>query len=178
MTTPDAISFLDKTLRYKADRADKNDGLPQDVYLFVSRSTPLVCVDLWVQDKQGVLLSWRNDAIYGQGWHVPGGIVRYKETFEHRLQKTAENELGCPVTFDPKPMTIEELIVQDRENCGHIIAFLYRCFIPKDYAPDNHGKTACDAGYLQWHKTCPKNLLNVQNYYRGFFAAGDLGSLN
>ncbi len=54
---------------------DATGGLREDVFLLVSRLLPLVNVDLLVQGQvRGTLLTWRDDAFYGPGWHVPGGI--------------------------------------------------------------------------------------------------------
>jgi colanic acid biosynthesis protein WcaH len=56
-------------------------GLPEPVFLLISRLTPLLGVDLLIQDALGhTLLTWRHDAHYGPGWHVPGGILRYKKS--------------------------------------------------------------------------------------------------
>ena len=42
--------------------------LPFDLFLLVSRLVPLFTVDLWVQDQERrVLLTWRDDAYFGQG---------------------------------------------------------------------------------------------------------------
>ena len=60
---------------------DPNGGLPEELFLFVSRLVPMVNVDLFISDDQGrVLLTWRDDEIFGAGWHIPGGMIRYKET--------------------------------------------------------------------------------------------------
>src|SRR3954451_13793393 len=63
------------------------DGLPEEFFLFLSRYTPIVNVDLLIQeaigeDRRRTLLTWRDDETYGAGWHVPGGIIRYKESAE------------------------------------------------------------------------------------------------
>ena len=43
-----------------------HEGLPPDVFRFVSRITPLINVDLLVQDDQGrTLLTWRDDEWFG-----------------------------------------------------------------------------------------------------------------
>ena len=53
---------------------DPHRGLPEELFLFVSRITPLVNVDLLIQDDRGhTLLTWRDDEFHGAGWHVPGG---------------------------------------------------------------------------------------------------------
>src|ERR1700756_3053304 len=76
------------------------EGLPEPVFLLVSRLTPLVSVDLLIKDELGrTLLTWRDDESYGPGWHVPGGIVRYQENAAHRIHEVARMELGARVEF-------------------------------------------------------------------------------
>lgn len=45
----------------------------------------MVNVDLLIKNVSSneTLLTWREDEYYGPGWHVPGGIVRFKETIVH-----------------------------------------------------------------------------------------------
>ena len=58
----------------EAGQDDPRRGLPDDVFLFVSRIVPLVNVDLLIQDDRSrTLLTWRDDEFFGPGWHVPGG---------------------------------------------------------------------------------------------------------
>src|SRR5436305_7642155 len=84
-------------------------GLPEEFFLFLSRYTPLINVDLLIQDdRRRTLLTWRQDERYGAGWHVPGGIIRYKETAEARIRATAQRELGAEVEWDPDPIAIEQ----------------------------------------------------------------------
>ena len=76
------------------------EGLPIDVFYFVSQLTPLINVDLLIKNKKGqVLLTWRDDRFYGPAWHIPGGIIRFKEKIEHRIEQVAQLELGASVNF-------------------------------------------------------------------------------
>ena len=52
--------------------------------------TPLVNVDLLIKDSGRTLLTWRDDEFYGPGWHIPGGILGFKERALDRLAKVAE----------------------------------------------------------------------------------------
>lgn len=129
----------------------------------------MVNVDLLIRDEKGrTLLSWRDDEYCAKGWHIPGGIIRYMETFEQRIQKTAERELGIGVSFDPAPLSIEEIILPELKNRGHFISFLYKCFVPKNYTLNNNGKSPDAPGYLMWHDECPGNLIKVHERYRKF----------
>lgn len=161
MDLDEAIAALDRAV------PDPKRGLPDEVFYFVSRTTPLVNVDLLIQDERGrTLLAWRDDALAGTGWHVPGGIVRFKETFETRLRKVAETEIGAPVAFDPAPIALHQLIQQGREVRGHFISLLFRCSLPATFVPQNAGRGPRDPGYLQWHERCPDDLLRCQEIYR------------
>ena len=161
MNIYDAIVFLDSQV------PNPTAGLPEELFLFASRITPLVNVDLLVQDECGrTLLSWRDDALGYLGWHIPGGIIRFKETLEQRIQQVAEHELGTRVAFDPAPIAMHEIIHPTRHTRGHFLSLLYRCRVPADYVPCNTGRGAADAGYLMWHEKCPQNLLGVHEVYR------------
>lgn len=90
---------------------DPTNGLPEEVFLYASQITPLVNVDLFIKDEaKGVLLTWRDDDYYDAGWHVPGGIIRYKETFSDRIKAVARQELGASVTHEPAPIEINQVI--------------------------------------------------------------------
>ena len=79
------------------------DGLPEDVFRLVSQLTPLVNVELLINDKnKGTLLTWRHDEFYGPDWHLPGGIIRFKEFAATRIEKVAMSELGASVSFENK----------------------------------------------------------------------------
>ena len=163
MTLPEAIRLLDQFA------GDPNQGLPEDLFLFISRITPLVNVDLLIQGPQHrTLLTWRSDEHHGAGWHVPGGIIRYKETAHQRIHEVARQELGASVEFDPAPLAVMESIVADR-NRGHMIALLYRCRLTSD--PDPHLETASDPpapGSWRWHTVSPPDLLPAHRMYRPF----------
>lgn len=162
MDVKNNIDFLESYV------GDPSLGLPEDIFLFVSRLVPMVNVDLLIKDEDGrTLLSWRDDAICGKGWHVPGGIVRHKETFHQRILKVAETEIGATVKFDAEPIAINQ-VFGDHATRGHFISLLYRCFLSRSFAPKNEGLALTDVGYLMWHNKCPGNLITLQDIYRSY----------
>ena len=161
MNIHEAIAAIDMTV------TDARKGLPEEVFLLASRLAPMVNVDLLVKDSGRTLLSWRDDEFSGTGWHVPGGIVRYKETFEERIIKTAEIELGSKVTFEPVPIAVEQFFCGHISR-GHFISFLFRCKLPGLYLPENKDLKETDAGYLKWHAKCPENMINIHEAYRKY----------
>ncbi len=167
MTLEEAIDFLNSRVPTPAQ------GLPEEVFLFASGITPMVNVDLLVRDDRGrTLLAWRSDRYSGTGWHVPGGIVRFKETLEYRVQRVAESELGACVIFEPHPVAINQLIHPDRNVRGHFLSILYRCRLPDGFQISNAGRGPTDPGYLQWHVECPENMVHCHEIYRSLIGCG------
>lgn len=163
MDIADAIAVLDKQV------PNPLEGLPDEVFFYISKTTPLVNVDLLIKDENGrTLLSWRDDQYAGKGWHVPGGIVRFKETLETRVKKVAETEIGAEVKFDKVPMALNQLIHPDRDIRSHFISILYKCFLPGTFIPENKGLSHKDLGYLVWHDSCPGNLIKYHEIYRRY----------
>jgi ADP-ribose pyrophosphatase YjhB (NUDIX family) len=159
----DAISVLVKRV------PDPSRGLPEEIFYYISRTTPLINVDLLIKDEKGrTLLSWRDDAYAGKGWHVPGGIVRFKESLETRIRRVAEGEIGTSMTFDPRPMAINQIIHPSRGIRSHFISLLFKCFLPGGFTPENKGLCPSQRGFLQWHSGCPENLIRVHEIYRSY----------
>lgn len=152
---------------------DPQDGLSQEVFNFVSSITALVNVDLLIyNNKKHILLAWRDDLACEPGWHIPGGIIRFKERLEERLQKVAEGELGTRVKYDPIPIAVNEIFAP-QDARGHFISFLYQCNLPEsfnsiiDFDPYEHG---LKLGMLRWHRSCPDNLIQGQlEVYHKYF---------
>ena len=163
MTLPEAVRLLDDLA------GDPTTGLPEELFLFVSRLTPLVNVDLLIQDDaHRTLLTWRSDQYYGSGWHVPGGVVRYKETAHQRIREVARKELGATVDFEPTPLTVTESFARER-NRGHFISLLYRCRLTSPLDPRLQAATdPPQPGSWRWHSGPPPDLLEVHNMYQTF----------
>jgi ADP-ribose pyrophosphatase YjhB (NUDIX family) len=145
-------------------------GLPEDVFLFVSRIMPLINVDLLIQDElRRTLLSWRDDEFFGAGWHVPGGIIRFQETAAERVRACAREEVGADVSSEPAPLFVLESIGAQHTR-GHGVSLLFRCTLlsPPDPAREA-GPGTPSAGTWRWHDTPPADLLDVQSQYARFF---------
>ncbi len=163
MNITDAIAVISK------EAANPQVGLPEEIFYFISRMTPMVNVDLLIKDEKGrTLLSWRDDKYSGKGWHIPGGIIRFKETLETRIKKVVESEIGAEVKFDPNPIAINQIINNEWDIRGHFISILYKCLLPSTFVPENKGLKETNPGYLKWHETCPDNLLKFHEIYRKY----------
>jgi len=145
-------------------------GLGEDLFLFVSRITPIINVDLLVKNEQNqTLLTWRDDDYWEPGWHIPGGIIRYKETMSDRINAVAKNELGTKVRFKKEPLAINEMIHPSRRNRGHFFSLLYECKLASSLNKNlEFTEGIPKAGEWTWHNKCPDNLISVHQIYRKF----------
>ena len=153
----------------KSRVSNPSEGLPDDIFYYISSVTPLINVDLLIKDEKGrTLLSWRDDKYAGTGWHVPGGIIRFKETIETRIRKVAETEIGVEISYSLIPSAINEIISSSTVERGHFISLLYMCKLGSSFKPANKGLVAGMPGFLMWHESCPDDLLKLQDIYRVF----------
>ncbi|MBU4046435.1 MAG: NUDIX domain-containing protein [Gammaproteobacteria bacterium] len=150
--------------------ADPKQGLSEAVFDLVTRLTPMVNVDLLLKDSENrTLLTWREDRFYGLVWHIPGGIIRFKETAAQRINKVAETELGTTVEFNETPLTITEMMNQGRDTRGHFISLLYECRLIGPLAPHlAHESGTPRHGAWAWHDTCPQDLIAPQRVFRKY----------
>lgn len=148
---------------------DPSAGLPDDIFYYISRTTPFINVDLLIKDDTGrTLLAWRDDEHAGTGWHIPGGIIRFKESIAERIRQVSLREVGIMVDYDPTPLAINEMIHHDRDLRGHFISLLYNCRLSASFVPENLGLQPHDAGYLAWHDVYPENMITFHSVYRKF----------
>ena len=147
-------------------------GLPDELFLLTSALVPLPNIDLLIVNGKGqLLLSRRCDRFFEHSWHIPGGCMRYGETFENRIQETARKELGCEVRFEKEPVAVRNVLRGENralthpKERGHNVAILFRCTLPESYQPDNSGKTEDDAGYLRWFDRLPPDFMKLQFVY-------------
>jgi ADP-ribose pyrophosphatase YjhB (NUDIX family) len=161
----EAIAVIDGVAHEHRSWPDAN-GLPLDIFYLSTRLSPTLNVDLLIKDETGrTLLAWRDDRTAGHGWHIPGGIVRFKETLIERVHKVAAEELGTNVKVDPIPISHNE-VIRSHHTRGHFYSVLFSCTLDSSYAPANSGMTPGDVGYLRWHTTAPDNLVQVHEMYR------------
>ena len=147
------------------------NGLPEEVFLFVGRHTPIVCVELIIRDDvHGTLLTWRDDAHFGRGWHVPGGVIRFRESRDERIQAVARSEVGTEVDVDPSPLAIQEYLNFTVPDRSHQWSFLMRCTLRGQ--PDDRLRCRDEdsprAGEWMWHRSVPPDLLAIHRSYTPF----------
>jgi colanic acid biosynthesis protein WcaH len=147
-----------------------SQGLPKEVFRLLTQLTPMLNVELFIREpSRGTLFTWRADEFDGPGWHVPGGIIRFRETAADRVCRTAQNELAAEVAFDPLPFAVREHVLPSQPVRAHFVSLLYRCTLQTPLDPAREaGDGPRTAGQWQWHATCPNDIIEVQRCYAEF----------
>ena len=147
------------------DKMDGTAGIGKILFESISRLTPAVSVELIIksQDQRSSLLTWREDELYGPGWHVPGGVVRFKEKLTSRVQKVLKNEIGVSASKIEGPIGFHEIFNKKRDKRGHFICFVYKVILIED--PPFRTKAqdgVITRGSWRWFTRCPDNLIENQ----------------
>jgi ADP-ribose pyrophosphatase YjhB (NUDIX family) len=149
---------------------DPYQGLPEDVFLFASRITPMINVDLLIKNESNqTLLTWRDDGHWKAGWHIPGGIIRYKEKISQRIRTVARIELGAEVKVQAGPLAVNEFLHPGRRDRGHFISLLYECSLTT--FPDEGLRYQSEEPrphQWMWHNSCPDDIIEVHEIYREY----------
>jgi len=137
--------------------------LPQHLFNYVSSITPLVNVELVITGpSKFVLLSWRDDGLYGPGWHLPGGILRYKESLLDRIRLVAYSECNIGSFTTCTFLQVNQVINPRRDLRGHFISLVFGLSI--DYIPVV-GEPNTQDGSLGLFYSAPANLIDQHRRY-------------
>lgn len=147
-----------------ANMNDPRNGLSDKVFHFIRKVTPLINVDLLIRRDGRTLLAWREDE-YDKGWHIPGGIVRFREALHARIEAVAHLEIGATVESETSPCNLAELRHHPR---GHFISLLYRCSLTSeiDRSRIYSGQGKPELGSLSWIEGVPNDLYPAQSFYK------------
>lgn len=118
-------------------------GLEQGVFdALCSLVTHTACELVIVNNKNEILLTFRKDKFW-EGWHFPGGLLRYKESFLARLKLVVKLELKVKLVSAKFLFPINYI----NSKRGHDVSLVFLCKLEK----------ALKVG--KWFKQMPKNII-------------------
>ena len=147
-------------------------GIGENLFLSISQLTPIINVDIILERKKdnSILLTWRSDDFYGPGWHVPGGIVRYKERLIDRLKYVARHELMLENLMFKGPIDFHQMFNFQRNIRGHFISFVFKSTLDGDPPVQIKAKdNKLIDGHWRWFKHCPDNFIKNQKSLKKYF---------
>lgn len=150
---------------------DPSQGLPDEVFRFVLKVTPMISVDLLVRNDRGEhLLAWREDE-HGRGWHIPGGIIRYSEPISARIAAVAKAELAATVRHSEQPDEVRQIFYPR----GHFIAMLFLCHLDSPVSDQAlwHSDGSPRHGQIKWIRGVPSDVYSVHSTYKDWLNGRD-----
>ena len=113
--------------------------IDDEKFLEIIDSTPLVSIDLILEDNEGrVLLGKRVNRPAQGSWFVPGGIIHKSERFADAIQRVSLTELGSTILIDDTQfLGVFEHIYSDNCFCKegvstHYVVLAYKVNTKKD----------------------------------------------
>lgn len=164
----DKLDKLIKEIDY-LNLYNPEEGLPDPVFFFIGRNTPFINVDLLIRDLDGsILMTWRDDEHCGKGWHIPGGIIRFKEKIEDRLKKVAKNEIGISLSGQNKFLEMNQIIAPNKKERSHFISMLYECELNKISSRTIKNKIQ-ENNQFKFFRKMPNDILKYHSIYEKYF---------
>ena len=118
-------------------------GLQQEVFnVLCGVVTHVACELVIINNKKEKLLTFRKDKFWN-GWHFPGGLLRYRENFSSRLKQVAKMELGVKLISAKFLFPINYI----NSKRGHDVSLVFLCKL--------NGKPKIG----KWFKIMPKNII-------------------
>ncbi|MCW8923965.1 MAG: GDP-mannose mannosyl hydrolase [Gammaproteobacteria bacterium] len=75
--------------------------LDNQIFLEIIKSTPLISIDLIIQNSEGKILLGKRLNRPAQGyWFVPGGRIIKNETLADAIKRISSNELGATILIN------------------------------------------------------------------------------
>ena len=152
--------------RHRVGHRRSPQGLPDEVFRLVTSLTPMTNVDLLIQnDRRETLPTWRDDELY-QGWHLPGGIVRYKERMADRWRRWRASKPARRSGSGAGPVAVNEVIT----STGRSAATSSRSCSPATWpaAPDESRRQTgpAEARRVGVARRCPPQISSQHEMYR------------
>lgn len=90
------------------------------VFRALCKSVPMIAVNLAVMpDNRRLLLTYRDDEFY-KGWHIPGSILRYRESLADVFKRIGRQELKMKIR---RPQFVNYFI--EHSSRGHELILLF-----------------------------------------------------
>ena len=106
---------------------------------------------------------FRDDGFYGPGWHLPGGIIRFREKVKSRILITLAKELNIK-KGDINLLSLiscVEVINSKKILRSHFLSFVYLVKLSKknNKFPFFDENKVYRHGDIAYHQKCPENII-------------------
>lgn len=154
------------------EASNKSGWLDAATFETVIASTPLVSIDLIVQNEQGeYLFGMRNNRPAQSYWFVPGGRVQKKETLDAAFRRLTLEELGVELERSETQFNgIYEHFYQDsffgEQFSTHYVVLAYQLILSKEKVRLS-SKQHRNISWISYHEIMDHNY--VHKYSKFYF---------
>lgn len=145
--------------------------LDNDTFKSIVAATPLVSIDLIIEDLEGnVLLGLRNNRPAQGYWFVPGGRILKNETLDDAFRRLTQEELGCVFERSQAHFHgVYEHLYKDsvfgEQPSTHYVVLAYRLRVNPE---DLHLPMAQHHGYQWWEVGAIRGSRQVHDNTRAY----------
>ncbi|WP_273070558.1 GDP-mannose mannosyl hydrolase [Alteromonas australica] len=149
--------------------------LSQEVFTTVIDSTPLISIDLVVENEHGELLfGLRNNRPAKGFWFVPGGRILKNETLDAAFERLTKNELGvCFNRSNARLLGAWEHFYEDsvfgESPSTHYIALAYHLIVTKNHLHLPFGEQ--HSSYLWKEKRLASSDESIHQYSKNYIGS-------
>jgi len=151
--------------------------LSSEDFRSIIRNTPLVAIDLVVENSEGnILLGKRENLPAKSYWFVPGGRIYKGENFQAAFQRILKDETGLGKNLENanflgifEHIYPDENYFDDPDYGTHYIVIVYRIKIEEsDFKLPTEQHSNYRWASLDEIETDPSIHTNTKNYFNGF----------
>ena len=140
---------------------DKSRRLTDEEYKFIFSRVPRLCLDFIIIKDNKIILSKRDIEPYKGFWHLPGGMVRYKESFDDAAERILQDELGVSST-NKELIGFIEFPEEVNENGLHVHSV---SIVFKTKLDEGKIRGSKQAGEVDFFESLPEGVIPAQNKF-------------
>ena len=142
-------------------KSEKNRRLTDEEYEFIFSRVPRLCLDFIIIKDDRILLSQRDIEPYKGFWHLPGGMVRYKESFDDAAERILQDELGVSPTNKESAGFIEFLKeVNENGLHTHSVSIVFKTKLGEGKIRGSN-----QASEVDFFESLPENVIPPQKKF-------------
>ena len=139
--------------------------LPEKLFRKIYSLVPRLCVEVIINNKEGIILIKREIKPYKGMWHLPGSTLMYNETLEQGAKRTAKSETGLDIKIKRVLCNLEYFNSNFPQGHGFGIVYLAEPIKGK-LKGNKYGRD------VRFFKRIPKNIIKkhknlIKKYYQG-----------
>lgn len=132
-------------------------SIPFDEYKAIYSRVPRLTVDVIIRSQDGIIFLLRKNDGWEGMWHVPGSTVKFKETLEEAVKRTAREEAGVEVTNLNFLDHMHFLDEETERGFGYTISATFTCDLVSGNLQYDE-----DSSAIESFKEIPENIVPEQ----------------